>query len=138
MFFLQIRKKNMSYASALDLQKLRGSARIVEKTQAIVAKIKGKVTELEFTDVTDPHLVQSIACCIQSTCNRRNKKHPIDKHEILCLVLEAIKKSPLSPAERAIVLTLAQFCLDNGLIRGVPLWRLVLHNFGAFVKKNVV
>jgi hypothetical protein len=71
------RKKHTSYASALDLEKLRGSARIVEKTQAIVARIRGKVTELEFADVTDPHLVQSISCCIQSACNRRNKKHPI-------------------------------------------------------------
>ncbi|KAJ1434356.1 hypothetical protein B484DRAFT_394041 [Ochromonadaceae sp. CCMP2298] len=83
--------------------------------KAIVAKIKDKVVELQFNDVMDPHLVQSIACCIQSTCNQKNKKHPIDKHEILCQVLEAIKKSPLTPDERATVLVLARFCLDNGL-----------------------
>ncbi|KAJ1396128.1 hypothetical protein B484DRAFT_407411 [Ochromonadaceae sp. CCMP2298] len=29
----------------------------------------------------------------------------------------AIKKSPLTPAERATVMVLAQFCLDNGLVR---------------------
>ncbi|KAJ1432956.1 hypothetical protein B484DRAFT_394713 [Ochromonadaceae sp. CCMP2298] len=126
----------MSYVSALDIQKLRGSARVIEKTQAIVAKIKDKVTELQFNDITDPHLVQSVACCIQSTCNRKNKKHPIDKHEILCQVLEAIKKSPLTPAERATVLVLAQFCLDNGLVRGVPLWRLVIQNVAVFAKKK--
>ncbi|KAJ1388645.1 hypothetical protein B484DRAFT_409573 [Ochromonadaceae sp. CCMP2298] len=111
--------------------KLRGSSRIVEKTQAIVAKIKDKVTELQFLDITDPHLVKSIACCIQSVCNRKNKKHPINKHEILCQVLEAIKKSPLTPDERATVLVLAKFCLDNGLVRGVPLWRLVIQNSKA-------
>jgi hypothetical protein len=88
------------------------------------------VVELQFLDITDPHLVQSISCCIQSVCNRRNKRHPIDKHEILCQELEAIKKSPLTPAERTTVLVFAQFCLDNGLVRGVPLWRLVLQKCG--------
>ncbi|KAJ1399913.1 hypothetical protein B484DRAFT_406153 [Ochromonadaceae sp. CCMP2298] len=80
----------------------------------------------------------SIACCIQSTCNRKNKRHSIDKHEVLCAVLEAIKKSPLTSDERATVLVLARFCLDNGLVRGVPLWRLVLQNVAVFAKKNVL
>ncbi|KAJ1401197.1 hypothetical protein B484DRAFT_437883, partial [Ochromonadaceae sp. CCMP2298] len=97
----------------------REAAAIKESEMAV---LRAQVEEEErkkfmkkFNDVTDPHLVQSIACCIQSTCNQKNKKHPIDKHEILCQVLEAIKKSPLTADERATVLVLARFCLDNGL-----------------------
>ncbi|KAJ1398567.1 hypothetical protein B484DRAFT_406606 [Ochromonadaceae sp. CCMP2298] len=85
---------------------------------SLSARLVDKVVELQFLDITDPHLVQSIACCIQSACNRKNIRHPIDKHEILCAVLEAIKKTPLTPDERATVLVLAKFCIDNGLVRG--------------------
>jgi hypothetical protein len=118
------------YASSLSLVKMRGAARITQKAKYITSQIVDKIIELDFANVLDPSLIQSIACCIEASHGKRNRRarNPIDKMAVLFSVLAAVKKCDLSEHEKVAIRTTAEFCLQNGLVKSVPFLQLVLVN----------
>jgi hypothetical protein len=59
----------------------------------------------------------------------------------LSIVLEisaALKKAPLTVAEKATITAAVEFLLASGLVRGTPLIKLVAKNTWVFLKKALL
>jgi hypothetical protein len=99
-----------TYATGLDIIKLKGRARVSEKSKSIVQLIVDKIAGIDLTDILDPSLIQSVATCIEAAHGKRNRKNKIDKLALLLEIMAAVKKSTLTVAEKATVTTVLEFC----------------------------
>jgi hypothetical protein len=125
------------YATGLDIIKLKGKARIAQKSKSIVQLIVDKIAGIDLTDILDPSLIQSVATCIEAAHGKRNRKNKIDKLALLLEILAVVKKSALTVAEKATVTTVLEFCLQCGLVRGAPVGRLIATNVFRFLEKTL-
>jgi hypothetical protein len=128
------------YASSLSLIRLRGTARVTQKSKDLTTQIIEKIAGLDFENALCPSLIQSLCCCIEAVCKRRNRraKNPVDKMDALLTILASVKKGDLTESEKVAIRTTAEFCLQNGLVKSVSFARLVLVNGFRLVKKNLI
>jgi hypothetical protein len=125
------------YATGLDVIKLKGRARVSEKSKSIVQLIVDKIACIDLTDILDPSLIQGVATCTEAAHGKRNRKNKIDKLALLLQIMAVVKMGALTIAEKASVTTVLGFCLQCGIVRGAPIGRLVAINLFRFVKKTL-
>jgi prophage DNA circulation protein len=125
-----------AYATSLSLVKLKGKSRQCEKNRSIVSLVSEKLAGTEFgADVTELSLIQSLCCCVEAAVNKRNKKNRVDKLSVVLEISAALKKAPLTAAEKATITATVKFLLASGLVKGTPLLKLVAKNSWVFLKK---
>jgi hypothetical protein len=128
-----------AYATSLSLVKLKGKSRQCKKNRSIVSLISKNLTGTHFAaDVTELSLIQLLCCCVEAAVNKRNKKNKVDKLAIVLEISAALKKAPLTAAEKATITAAVEFLLASGLVRGTPLLKLVAKNTWLFFKKALL
>jgi prophage DNA circulation protein len=133
------RKMPEPYATSLSIVKLKGRSRQCEKNRSIVSLINEKLAGTDFTaDVTELSLIQSLCCCVEAAVNKKNKKNKVDKLSIVLEISAALKKAPLTVAEKATITAAVEFLLASGLVKGTPLFKLVAKNAWVFLKKALL
>lgn len=129
-----------TYKDSIDLCKFKGSARKKQKETDVYSTILHKVQQVLEANrdaILDPDVIHSV-CIFIETMTRSSKKNKVDKQALLFKILEEAASRPISPEERKQAAMFVDFCLENRLIKAVPLTKLLLHNGLIFLKKIVL